>query len=177
MLVFAGSLIPRKGVNYLLEAMPPILRAFPDCRLAIVGDGSQRAELERQAQDLGLAQAVTFTGALSQAEVRRWMQRARLSVLPSIEEGLGVVLLELLACGTPVVASRVGGIPDVVTPAVGRLVPPGDPAQLAEAICALLGDLPAWAEMSGRARGHIVAEYDWERIAGRHIALYRSMLA
>ena len=98
------------------------------------------------------------------------MQRARLSVLPSIEEGLGVVLLELLACGTPVVASRVGGIPDVVTPAVGRLVPPGDPAQLAEAICALLGDLPAWAETSGRGRAHIVAEYDWERIAGRHIA-------
>lgn len=177
LLVFAGSLVPRKGVTYLLQAMPPILRAFPDYRLVIVGDGSQRAELERQAQNLALGQGVTFTGALSQSDVRQWMQRARLLVLPSIEEGLGVVLLEALACGTPVVASRVGGIPDIVTPAVGRLVAPGDPGQLAEAVCALLGDPPAWAEMSGRARERVVAEYDWERIAGRHIALYRSMLA
>ena len=164
-------------MTYLLQAMPPILRAFPDYRLVIVGDGSQRAELERQAQNLALGQGVTFTGALSQSDVRQWMQRARLLVLPSIEEGLGVVLLEALACGTPVVASRVGGIPDIVTPAVGRLVAPGDPGQLAEAVCALLGDPPAWAEMSGRARERIVAEYDSERIAGRHIALYRSMLA
>jgi glycosyltransferase involved in cell wall biosynthesis len=65
----------------------------------------------------------------------------------------------------------------VVTPAVGRLVAPADPAQLAEAVCDLLSDPQARAEMSDRGRKRVVAEYDWERIAGRHIALYRSMLA
>jgi glycosyltransferase involved in cell wall biosynthesis len=76
---------------------------------------------------------------LPQDQVRAWLRRARLFVLPSVEEGLGVVLLEAMACGTPVVASRVDGIPEAVTEREGRLVPPADPGALAKAMIQNVG--------------------------------------
>ena len=128
----------RKGVRYLLAAMPAVFRCLPHFRLVLVGDGPQDQMLMGLAQELGILDSVTFLGFQPQEEVRAWMQRTKLLVLPSLEEGLGVVLLEALACGTPVVASHVDGIPEVITPEVGVLVQPADTAALGTAIQSVL---------------------------------------
>jgi rhamnosyl/mannosyltransferase len=93
-------------------------------------------------------------------------------VLPSTEEGLGVVMLEAMACGTPVVASRVDGIPEAVTDREGRLVPPADPAALADAVIETLDD-GGWEAMSRAARERAVEHFDWNHIAQRYVELYR----
>ena len=111
LIVFAGSLIERKGVRYLLAAMPAILRRFPSYRLAVLGDGPQQPLLQALAADLEVAGQVDFLSFQAASQVSKWMQRAKVLVLPSLEEGLGVVLLEALASGTPVVGSAVDGIP------------------------------------------------------------------
>lgn len=173
--LFVGSLIERKGVRYLLEAFASLHQCRLSTRLVLVGEGSQRDEYEEKARVLGIASNVLFTGSQTQEQVSAWMQSSRLFVLPSIEEGLGVVLLEALACGTPIVATRVGGIPDVVVADVGRLVPPADPEQLKAAMLSIL-DLPEqdWSVLSQNARARAVNVFDWDRIAGRIENLYKA---
>lgn len=173
LIVFTGSLIERKGLRYLLQAMPLIRQKLPDQRLAVIGEGPQQAELQTLAGQLGLAEAVDFLGAQPPEAVGRWLARARLFVLPSVEEGLGVVLLEALASGTPCLGSRVGGIPDVVTADVGALVPPADPAALAEAAVGLLSDPAGWQALSRAARRRAETVYSWRRVAGRLLTLYQ----
>lgn len=174
-ILFVGSLIERKGIHYLLEAFASLLQCSPSTRLILVGEGSQRGEYEMEAHTLGIVSNVLFTGSQTQEQVSAWMQSSRLFVLPSIEEGLGVVLLEALACGTPIVASRVGGIPDVVVTSVGRLVPPADPLKLKEAMLSIL-NLPEhdWLSLSQESRARAVSKFDWDRIAWRIESLYNS---
>jgi glycosyltransferase involved in cell wall biosynthesis len=176
-LLFVGSLIERKGVKYLIQAMPHVGRAFPAYRLIVVGEGPQRNELSQLAEALGVGDHVTFTGAQSPAEIQMWMRRASLFVLPSVEEGLGVVVLEALASGLPCLASEIGGIPDLITPEVGKLIPPANVEALGEAIVSLLGAPDRWARMSMRARQRAVAHYSWKTIAGRIVAIYQNVLA
>ncbi len=174
-ILFVGSLIERKGVKYLLEAMPALFRALPRYHLVIVGEGPQRTLLRQLAADLGIADRVAFVGQQPQEKVCAWMQQARLLVLPSLEEGMGVAIVEALACGTPVVASRVDGIQDVVTPDVGKLTSPADSTALLEAITSILSNPSRWAEMSRNARERAVSNYDWNHIAAQFISLYQSL--
>jgi glycosyltransferase involved in cell wall biosynthesis len=141
-----------------------------------VGDGPERQSLQALASELGLSESVDFAGYQPQDVVRQWMQRAKLLVLPSLEEGLGVVLLEALASGTPIVASEVGGIVDVVTPGVGVLVPPGDASGLANAIANTLLDADRWLAKSVRARDRAVELYDWDRIGEQYARIYAEIL-
>jgi glycosyltransferase involved in cell wall biosynthesis len=174
--LFAGSLIERKGLHILLEAMARVRRRHPAHRLVVIGDGPRRAELETQARALGIGEAVFFTGSLSPEEVARWMRRAELFVLPSFEEGQGVALLEALASGTPGIAGRAGGIPDVLSPRWGELVEPGNPEALADSILGLL-DSPARRQAMGRAAAAGVrATYDWPVIARRILGVYREAI-
>lgn len=174
-ILFVGSLIERKGARYLLASVPDLLRSLPDYRIELIGEGPEEPQLRTMVDRSGVGDRVTFRGFLPQGEVSKAMQRARLFVLPSLEEGLGVVLLEALACGTPVVASDVDGIPDVVTPDVGVLVPPADPSALRDAIPGILCDPSRWSELSANARSRAVAHYDWDQIAGQFVALYRQI--
>lgn len=175
-ILFVGSLIERKGVKYLLHAMADVLHSLPQYRLILLGNGPQELCLRTLAEGLGISGHVAFLGFQPQEEVRRWMQKAKLLVLPSLEEGLGVVLLEALASGTPIVASNVNGIPEVVVPEVGTLVPPMDTGALTAAILSILENPQVWAEMSQQARQRALNVYDWNHIAERWIALYKSML-
>jgi glycosyltransferase involved in cell wall biosynthesis len=175
-ILYVGTFIERKGLTHLVEAFPDVLSTFPDSRLVLLGEGPQGPALRRQAVNLGVAERVSFIDFLPQAQVKQWMQRAKILVLPSLEEGMGVVLLEAMACGTPLVASRVDGIQDVVTPDVGLLVPPADPGALSGAINSLLGKRDRWEEMSHKARELAVNRYDWAKIAKQYVAIYRTMI-
>lgn len=175
-LLFAGSFIERKGVRHLLEAAPALLNRLPGYRLILIGDGPQEAQLRGMAAASGIADRIEFRGFVPQDQVRAAMQRARVFILPSLEEGLGVVLLEALACGTPIVASRVDGIVDVVTEEVGVLTPPANPDQIGAAVVQVLASPQQWARYSAAARQRAVGHYDWDHIAGRFLSLYRSLV-
>ena len=176
LLLFVGSLIERKGLRHLIRAMPDVLGTHPEYRLAIVGDGPQLPELRQLAQSVEVADRIDFVGAQTPSEVSRWMQRARLFVLPSVEEGLGVVLLEALACGTPCVAARVGGIPDLISTEVGLLVPPAEPTALVQAITTLLNNPDRWLKLSYSARSQVVERYSWSVIASRLMQIYQTTM-
>jgi glycosyltransferase involved in cell wall biosynthesis len=151
-LLFVGRLRIRKGVEVLLEA----LREIPGAVLRIAGDGEHRAALERAAADLG--PAVTFLGTRDAAQVRALLRGAAALVVPSIYEGMPLVVLEAMEAGVPVVASAVSGIPEVVIDGeTGWLVPPEDPRALAHALEEVLAD-PAEARRRGEAGRRRVAE-------------------
>jgi len=154
-LLFVGRLRIRKGVEVLLEAWARLVEsaAAPPgrVRLAIAGDGEHRAALERKAGELRIAGAVDFLGRRSAAEVRGLLAGARALVVPSVYEGMPLVVLEAMEMGVPVVASRVSGIPEVVLDGeTGWLVPPEVPEALAAALREVL-DEPAEARRRGAA--------------------------
>ncbi len=146
-----ARLEPEKGHPTLLEAWPAVLRAVPDAYLLIVGEGSRRDALEAQARELRIAHRVVFTGRRD--DVPAVTAALDVAVLPSYREAQGMVILEAMALSRPVVASAVGGIPEMIEDGVtGLLVPPHDAEALAAAIVRLLKDHPL-ADTLGRA-GH-----------------------
>ena len=177
--LFVGRLVARKGVAYLIEAVARL----PDTVLEIVGDGPERGPLEALVARLQIDDRVRFLGKISSDALAASYAGAAVCVLPSVldargdTEGLGVVLLEAMHNGTPVVASRVGGIPDIVEDGVsGLLVPAGDPEALAGALRRVLGD-PTLAQRLGEAGRRRVAErFSWDVIVERWEAVYASLL-
>ena len=152
--LFVGRLRIRKGVEVLLEAM----KELPDVRLLIAGDGEHRASLERRASELELGSAVRFLGRCDASRVRGLLRRARALVVPSIYEGMPLVVLEAMEAGVPVIASAVSGIPEVVEDGgTGWLVPPEEPGDLAAALAAAWTD-PAEAARRGAAGRRRVEE-------------------
>jgi glycosyltransferase involved in cell wall biosynthesis len=175
--LFAGSLITRKGVTHLLSAAALVIAQYPEFEVIIVGEGPLRAELQSQAARVGIAAHVHFTGNLSQQALRDWMRRVQFFVLPSTEEGLGVVLLEAMACGAVCLGSDIGGIPDILAPDQGVLFPPADHDALARAIKSLLAHPSEWAARSLRGRAHIVDRFDRSVVAAAVATVYDDVLA
>lgn len=164
--LFIGRLAAAKGVPVLLEAFARARAAFPDARLTLVGDGPARAALEDRCRALGLGDAVRFTGYLSQDEVAAELSRADLFALPSFAEGVPVVLMEAMATGIPVLATRIAGIPELVEDGVsGRIVAPGDVEGFAGAMTALLADPAAARALGAAGRARVAAEFDIDREA------------
>jgi glycosyltransferase involved in cell wall biosynthesis len=146
-----ARLDPEKGHPTLLEAWPLVLHACPEAYLLIIGEGQRRPELERQAAELRVAHRVIFTGRRD--DIPAVTAALDVAVLPSYREAQGLSILEAMALRRPVVASNVGGIPEMIEDGVsGLLVPPHDPPALANAIIRLLRDHPL-ADTLGRA-GH-----------------------
>lgn len=179
-LLFVGRLVERKGVAVLLDALA---RGGRD-RLAIVGDGPLRAELEARASRAGLADRVEFTGAVTAGELSNRFAEADALVLPAVRdskgdvEGLGVVLIEALAAGRPVIASESGGIVDIVRhEESGLLVRPGDPAALSDAIGRYRDDPRLAAELAARGMELVRTEFSWDRIVDRLAATYEELAA
>ena len=130
-----------KGVWHVLEALPELRRQFPGLRYVVAGDGDDRGWLEGRARSLGLGDSVTFTGHLSRDELNRCYAACDVFVLPSDKEGFGIVFLEAMAHGKPVVAARAGGAPEVVRDGeTGLLVEHGNREALIGAVTALLKD-------------------------------------
>ena len=173
-----ARLEPEKGHRHLIDAMPAILRAVPETWLAIIGEGSEADALRARATALGsrVAARVVFTGRRD--DVSALTSDLTLAVLPSIREAQGISLLEAMARGIPVVASAVGGIPEVVTDGVdGRLVPPGDPVALADAIIELLRDRELRDRLGEAGRRTVVDRFSIDAQVRAIEAVYDEELA
>lgn len=161
---------PRKNTATLLRALPRVLDRVPDARLRVVGDGPETPALRRLARDLRLGEAVRFLGAVEDTrELRREYASASVFCLPSRQEGFGIVFLEAMAAGLPIVAGRAGAVPEVVPDGeVGRLVAPTDREALAGALVRLLRDSEVRREMARRGRRR-VRGFTWPRVARRFL--------
>ena len=166
-----ANFFPVKGHRFFVQALPEVLRSYPTARFVLAGDGENRTEIAELADRLGVAARVTFTGEIS--DTLDLMRASDLVVLPSLSEGLPIVLIEAMALARPVAATTVGGIPELVEDGVtGRLVPPGDSGALARAMLDLLGN-PSLAQRLGEAARTVVRErFSADRMVRRTEDLY-----
>jgi glycosyltransferase involved in cell wall biosynthesis len=171
-----GRMVERKGVRYLIEAM----QHLPQARLEVVGGGPLLPELKEQAKDLGVAARVHFAGKVSEAELIEHYRRAAVYVQPGImdsrgdTEMLGVVLLEAMHYGVPVVGSDLGGITDIIiNEKTGLLVPQKDTLALARAIERILEDEKLRQRLVEGADEHLKTNFSWDSIVSRWMAVYR----
>ena len=170
--VCVSRLVPRKGQDTLLEAWPAVRRDIGDATLLLVGDGPYRKDLERQAERLGVAKAVRFTGSVPQAELPAYFDAGDVFAMPCRTrhagldvEGLGIVYLEASATGLPVIVGDSGGAPDAVLDGeTGYVVPGGDPAAVARRVTELLGN-PAAAKAMGE-KGMAWVDREWRTELG-----------
>jgi glycogen(starch) synthase len=170
-----GRVVAKKGFDLLLEAFARLAPWRPDLGLVLAGDGPARAGLAAQAARLGVADRVHFAGALGRAEVAWAMGTAQVFVLPSRVEPFGIVVLEALRAGRPVVVSSRGGAGEIVRhEREGLVADPLDSAQLAGSIARLLDDreLARRLAKAGRSR---VRDFDWGSVAGEYREIYRSV--
>lgn len=173
--LFVGRLVAQKGVTFLLEAMSVVLQRCPDTRLVIVGDGELDLFLKRIARYLGIPHRVTFLDWTTGPDLVALYQRARFVVVPSYYEPFGIVALEAMACGRPVIASRTGGLAEIVNDGVnGFLVEVGNHLQLAQRMVHLIQDHDLRQAMGQAARWR-AAEFSWDRVADQTLALYDSL--
>ena len=171
-----GRLSPQKGHRYFLEAAARVLKALPESRFLIIGDGPLKRHLEEFATSLGIGGAVSFLGY--REDIVDLMRLSDVIVISSIREGLPYVLLEALALAKPVVATRVGGVPEVVKDKVtGFLVPPQDAKALAEAVIHLLSDRKEAKRVGEEGRELIYRKFSVQTMARRIAEVYREVLA
>lgn len=176
LLLTVGYLIERKGHAVTLDALRRLRDNGLDPLWTVVGDGPLRGQLERRADELGVANAVDFRGRLPHDEVLALMARADLFVLPSWDEAFGLVYTEAMAQETPVVGCLGEGVQDFVTDGVsGYLVPPHDAAVLAAALAAAFGDERGRRRVGAAGRAAVL-ELTWQRNARRQIEIYQHVL-
>jgi glycosyltransferase involved in cell wall biosynthesis len=174
-LVVVGRLIPIKGHDVLLHALAAVREDVPAVTLEIAGDGALEAELRGTVTRLSLDDVVTFLGRVER--VGEALERAEVVVVPSLGEGFGMVALEAMERGRPVIASAVGGLPEIVQDGrSGLLVPPSDVWQLADAIRALAPNHARTAAFGDSGRARAVEEFSQGRCTARTVALYRAAL-
>ncbi|MEW5985372.1 MAG: glycosyltransferase [Chloroflexota bacterium] len=174
-LMTVAVLRPEKGIQVMLSALPAILAAVPDVYYVVVGGGDHEAILRAEAARCGVAERVIFTGVRD--DVPQLLSEAHVFVLPTFADALPTVLAEAMAAGRPIVASNVGGVPEMVEHGRnGLLVPPADPAALAQACIHLLNH-PAQAQAMGRAGRAIVQQrFDARRQVRRLVEIYEELL-
>ncbi len=170
-LLTVARLDPHKGVDTVIRALPAVVARFPDVYYAVAGSGAERASLEKLAHKNGVADRVRFLGGVSERDLPALYNLASVYVGASRianrigVEGFGISLVEASACGIPVVAGNSGGIPDAVRDGeTGFLVPPEDPAALADAITRLLADRDLAQRIGAAGRRAVETHYNWDRV-------------
>jgi teichuronic acid biosynthesis glycosyltransferase TuaC len=170
LILFVGWLLKLKGVHDLLGAMELLLKRRPKANLVMIGDGAEEKHLRRRIAQIGAQPRIFLRGREKSREIARWLAAANLLCLPSYSEGCPNVVLEALCCGRPVVASNVGGIPEIVSGQCAILTPPGDSTRLAEALNQALDrswDEHAIVQAHGRS---------WDDVANKTLGLLNSLL-
>ncbi len=176
-LLAVGRLEREKGHSLLLEAVAELGRDGVEVDLEVVGGGSERERLIARAEELGIGEQVTFAGTAGQDRIHEHYAAADLFCLPSLGEGVPVVLMEAMAMGVAVVATRVGGVPELVEDGTsGRLVSPGSSKELAAAIADLAGDPALRERMAALGRERVLADYSIERAANRLFGEFSNLI-
>lgn len=177
-LLYVGRLVEKKGVRYLILAMPDILKEHPQAKLTIAGDGPEKKELQELARRLGIDMQVNFLGSVDNAALPKLYQRTGVFVVPSVmarggdQEGLGLVIVEALGCACAVIASDLPAIKDVVIDGVTGLVcRQKDSADLAQKILHLLNNPGLREQLGNQGRDYVAERFDWEIVAHRYAAL------
>lgn len=178
-----GRLIDLKGTVYLVECLPHILEHYPNTILIIIGSGPEEERLQERVASLSLKEHVTFLGTLNHEDLIPYYQLADVFILPSIfkdgkTEALGVVLLEAMASGCPVIGSKVGGIPDIIMDGeTGFLVPERDPMALAEKIIKILSDVDLQQRFRQNGYKRIYESFTWNKVAEQFFKGYSWVFA
>jgi glycosyltransferase involved in cell wall biosynthesis len=174
---FVKHLKIKYGPEYLIRAMEMIVRQYPQTRLLMAGSGALRSQLEKLTQQLDLTRNVSFLGAVDPSQVPELLKNVDIFVMPSIREEFGVAAVEAQAMEIPVVATKVGGVPEVVLDGeTGILVEPGNIEQLVHAVFTLIENPALRRQMGERGRRHVLANYRWEDNAALMEKLYQQFL-
>lgn len=168
-------LFTKNGVEYFVRALPRIAAAV-DIEAIVVGDGPERDRLDRLATELGVDDRLRFLGAKPHAEMPGILSSAEIAIIPSLMEASSVAALEAMACGLPVAASRVGGLPEIIDESVGTLFEPGNPDALAEAVVQILSDPEGLARKGDAARRRVLDRFSLTRMVDRHLEIYHDLL-
>jgi len=172
-IVCVGRLCPAKAQALLVEAVVPLVKDFPDLELVFIGDGEDRAFIEKRVAELGVENHVTLAGWGTGEEVRAAIQGARIFALPSFAEGLPIVLMESLAMGRAVVTTKITGIPELVDAKVGWIVAAGDVPALQEAVAqALSADTATLTSLGETGRARVAQSHDQTQNASALRALF-----
>jgi glycosyltransferase involved in cell wall biosynthesis len=167
---------PRKNVTLLLRSFSIIKRQFPELKLIIIGDKPEDSRLEKICTQLGIEDSVYLLGRLPNEDTIKYYTQAKLSVLPSLQEGLGIAVLESMACGTPVVSTKCGGPEEIIIHGEnGYLVENNNVKALANGVCKLLADDALRRKMGEKAREHILKHYSLEQIMPKFLEVYKEV--
>jgi glycosyltransferase involved in cell wall biosynthesis len=170
-----GALVDHKGHRFLVEALPALVAAVPDAHVVVAGEGELRPALEELARALWVDKRLHLAGQVD--DLPGWFPDADVLAMPSVEEGLGTSVLDAMSVGVPVVASRAGGLPEMVRDGVeGWLVPARDPAALAQALARVLSDPAERARLSAAARRRVDEAFHVDRMVDETIAVYEDAL-
>jgi len=181
-LLFVGRLVDKKGVEYLLRAMPLILARHPHEKLTIVGDGPLRQTLAELSRALDIADNVTFEGSLANRDIPARLQRTAVAVFPSIvtgagdQEGSPVAIMEALACGCAAIVADYPGASDIISHGeTGIIVPGRSPEAIADAVLTLLDNPERQKALGSKGRAWVQENYDWQVIGARFMDLFRDL--
>ena len=175
LITFVGKLTDFKGVDLLIDAAAEYEQEFPGIMTLIIGNGELRNSLENRAEKLKLKN-IHFLGNLPQTELPPLYSTADISIVPSRVEPFGLVAVEALACGTPVIASRAGGLPDFINEDVGRLFEMNNSADLADKITDALKNNDK-KHKGKKAAEYALNNFSWHRVIDEVIAVYKSVLS
>jgi glycogen(starch) synthase len=176
--LFVGRLVREKGVETLLDAVPAVVAAHPRAKFVVAGEGDMRAELIARAADRGMGAKVVFPGFVSEADLPRLYAVAEVAVFPSLYEPFGIVALEAMAAGVPVVTSDAGGFAEVVRHLeTGVHTRAGDAGSVAWGIGLLLSDALLRAQLRAAGRQEVRERFSWEQIAQQTCAVYAEALS
>ena len=176
MVLFAGRLEYEKGVQTLLDALTLLRATVGPTRLFVAGVGTYSEALRARVRELGLQRHVRFTGFVRDAELKLLYGAADVAVAPSIYEPFGLVAVEAMACGTPVVVGDTGGLREIVADDAGLSVEPQDPEALAAALARILTDPELAARLVANGRQRASSRYDWSAVARRTVDIYRQTM-
>ena len=174
-ILYVGPLIKRKGLEHLIRGMKNVLSKRTDVFLVLVGKGKNEKKLTRLSLQLGIAENVVFEGFVEEKSLPAYYTSCDIFVLPSLQEGFGMVLVEAMACGKPVIASNNTAIPEVVGDA-GVLVDPRSPNGLADAIIDLLNDEEKMRELGEKALKRVQENFTWDSSADKLLRIYRGLM-
>ena len=165
-ILFMGRLVYEKGIQHLISAMPKILEGYKDSKLVICGKGGMLDELKQQVDAMGISNKVYFAGYMGGKDVQKMYKAADIAVFPSTYEPFGIVALEAMLSGNPVVVSDIGGLNEIVEHKVnGMKTYCGNPNSIADSILELLYDHKLCAEITKKAKNKVRNEYNWSKIA------------